>query len=88
MKIDERREPAAAGQELPDIREQEPLPQLRRQLQRRRHVGKQAMQLGHQLRQLRRARTDACRKIAAGISREASSSTSMYGISAGVPSCS
>ena len=62
MKIDERRRPAAAGEELPDIREQEPLLQLRRQVQRRRHVGEQAMELGHQPRELRCARTNCLAK--------------------------
>ena len=55
---DERRRLARAGEELPEIREQVPLLQVRRQVQRRRHVGEEPMELGHQPRELRCARTN------------------------------
>ncbi len=66
MKIASGVRPTAPREELPDIREQESLLQLRRQLQRRRHVGEEAMKLGHQLCQLRCARANCLPKRCGG----------------------
>jgi hypothetical protein len=55
---DDRAGTAAAREELQHVREQEPLPQLRRKFERWRHLRKQPVQFGEQFRKLGRAGAD------------------------------